>query len=462
MFPTQRWLRLSALMVIASFIMAACGSAPATTTAPAAATAAPAAAATSAPAAEATSAPAAATSAPAGDAGAATGKKLEVFSWWTGTGEAEGKEAMYEIFRKQNPGIEIVDAAVSGGAGANAKTVLATRMSGNNPPDSFQVHAGQEVIDTWARTDKIEPLTQFFKDNGLDKVMPPLLLEQISDGGEIWTVPVNIHRSNVLWYNKKIFADNNLTAPKTIDDFMKVAETLKGKGITPLAIGGKDTFATPHLYESILLATYGDDYAKMFNDPTLLADARLATSIEVLGKMLGYSNADRTSLSWQDAAQQLVDGKAAMTIMGDWAEGYFKTQGWKPNVEFGWAPSPGTDGYFLWLSDSFPLPKGAPNREAALAWLKVASSKEGQDAFNPQKGSIPARTDADKSKYDEYLQYSIEQFATNKLAPSIEHGAAAPTAFVTEFENAVNVFASDNNAADFTANIAQAVAELVK
>ena len=52
-------------------------------------------------------------------------------------------------------------------------------------------------------------------------------------------------------------------------------------------------------------------------------------------------------------------------------------------TEFGWAPVPGSAGVFQFLSDSFVLPTGAPHRDAAIAWLTVAGSKEGQDAFKP-------------------------------------------------------------------------------
>ncbi len=45
------------------------------------------------------------------------------------------------------------------------------------------------------------------------------------------------------------------------------------------------------------------------------------------------------------------------------------------------------------LSDSFGLPKNAPNRENVIKWLTLCASQEGQDAFNPIKGSIPARID---------------------------------------------------------------------
>ena len=124
--------------------------------------------------------------------------------------------------------------------------------------------------------------------------------------------------------------------------------------------------------------------------------------------MLGYTNADSSTLSWDAAAQLVVDGEAAFTIMGDWAEGYFVSKDMDPGAgDFGWAPAPGSVGVFQWLSDSFVLPKGAGNREGALAWLRVAGSKAGQDAFNPVKGSIPARSDGDRSLYDAYLQSSM-------------------------------------------------------
>src|SRR5690606_5990899 len=173
-----------------------------------------------------------------------------------------------------------------------------------------------------------------------------------------------------------------------------------------------------------------------------------------------YANEDRASLSWADAAQTVLDGKAAMTIMGDWAEGYFLGKGAVPNEDFGWVAAPGTDGVFMWLSDSFGLPVGAPNRDNAVAWLRVLGSREGQDAFNPKKGSIPARTDPDLSLYDEYLQWSIEQFASNALAPSVVHGAAANEAYMSAYGNALNVFAADLDVDSLLQSLLDASADL--
>lgn len=443
MFRSKMRFFLLTLLVLIPLVAAACGGA-----APTQPPAAP----------GATQPPAEATQPPAASAGE---QALEIFSWWTNPGEADGLAALFDIYKQRNPGVEIINATVSGGAGTNAKTVLVTRMQGGDPPDSFQVHAGQELIGTWVVADKMEPITQLFKDEGWDKVMPKTLLDQITSNGEIYSVPVNIHRSNLLWYNKKIFEENNLEPPTTMDEFFEVAEALKAKGITPLAVGGKDKFETPHLFESVLLATFGpEEYATLFQDPAVWDDPQVQEAADTAQKMLSYANEDRASLSWSDAAQTVIDGKAAMTIMGDWAYGYFLAKGAQPNVDFGWSAAPGTDGIFMWLSDSFGLPKGAPHRDNAVEWLKVLGSREGQDAFNPKKGSIPARTDPDTSLYDEYLQWSIEQFASNELAPSVVHGAAANEAYMTAYNNALNVFSADLDVDALVESLSDAAADL--
>ena len=66
------------------------------------------------------------------------GGKLEIFSWWTAGGEAEGLNAIIEIYEERFPEVELINAAVAGGAGSAAKPILATRMIGGDPPESFQ------------------------------------------------------------------------------------------------------------------------------------------------------------------------------------------------------------------------------------------------------------------------------------------------------------------------------------
>jgi glucose/mannose transport system substrate-binding protein len=171
---------------------------------------------------------------------------------------------------------------------------------------------------------------------------------------------------------------------------------------------------------------------------------------------LDFVNSDHAALSWDGAAQYVADGKAAMTIMGDWVEGYFKARGLTPGKEFGWAPSPGTAGSFLMLSDSFGLPKGAKHRAEAINWVALCASREGQDAFNPKKGSIPARTDSDQRLYDAYLRSAMVDFANNRIVPSVAHGAAASQSWVNEINGVMSTLITEKNPGDALSGFSRA------
>lgn len=385
---------------------------------------------------------------------------LEIFSPWDGGSDLDALRALEHLHQEHYPEVDLV-ARITGNTGGGTGEYLLERLRQQQPPDTFVIHAGKELLD-YVHRGELEPITKLFKQEGLDRVLPPLLVEQITIQGEIYTVPVNIHRSNVLWYNPGVFQANHLNPPRTLDEFFDVAQTLKTKGITPLAIGGG--FELGHLFESVLLATYGPaDYVRLVNgDAAMWSDARLMTAIQLCKQMLQYANADRATQAFYQLSPSLLEGKAGMMIMGDWANGFFKGQGGKSGVDFAWAAAPGTDGSFLWLSDSFGLPKGAPHREGALEFLQTVGSKAGQDAFNPIKGSIPARIDADPSLYDAYSQWSINEFRTNRLAPSIMHGAAAPDSFRSAFSRALIDFSRDFDEQRLAEALRDAAAQLIQ
>jgi len=269
-------------------------------------------------------------------------------------------------------------------------------------------------------------------------------------------VPVNIHRANVLWYNPAVLEENDVEVPTTLDEFFAGMDKLQAAGMdAPLALG--EQWTVMHLMETILLASLGSDaYNGLWDGSKSWGDADVAVALENFVKVLSYTNSDSASLSWQDASQLVVDGDAAFNIMGDWAEGFFKELGKEPLTEFGWAPVPGTAGTFQFLSDSFVLPTGAPHRDAAIAWLTVAGSKEGQDAFNPVKGSIPARSDGDKALYDVYLQSAMDDWAKDVVVGSLTHGVVANDSWKSEIDTALGLFLLDLDVENFQTSLVAA------
>jgi len=387
-------------------------------------------------------------------------EKLEIFSWWAGD-EGPALKALIDRYNAQNAQIQVINSTVTGGSGVNARAVLKTRMLGGDPPDSFQVHAGQELIGTWVVASRMEDLSGLFASEGWKTSFPPGLIALLSAKGGIWSVPVNIHRSNVMWYVPANLKKWGVTPPKTWDEFLATCATLQQKGVQhPLALGENWTYV--HLWESVALGTLGPDgWDALWTGQLKFNDPKAVRAWEVFGKVLACANTDAAGLSWQQATDRMLKGGAAFNVMGDWAAGYMATTlKLEPGKGFGWAPSPGTGGTFMMLSDSFGLPKGVKHKEASLRWLKLLGSKEGQDIFNPLKGSIPARLDADLAKYNAYSQSAAKDWKANRIVGSLAHGAVAPESFGSQFGTVMEIYLSGMNA-QAAANAAQAIADQV-
>ena len=385
--------------------------------------------------------------------------ELEIFSWWAGD-EGPALEALIKRYNELYPNTKVINATVTGGSGVNARAVLKTRMLGGDPPDSFQVHAGQELIGTWVVANRMEDLTFLYKDQGWMDKYPAGLLKLLSTDDGIWSVPVNIHRSNVMWYNPAKIKEMGVAIPDSWDSFLTVCKQIKSLGVTPLVVG--ENWTQQHLWESVALGVLGpEDWQNLWNGSLAFNSDKAKKVWDVYGKVMDCTNEDAAGLSWQQATDRVVSGEAAFNIMGDWAAGYMTTTlKLKPGEGFAWAPSPGTSGVFMMLSDSFGLPKGIKHRTEAINWLKLIGSAEGQDIFNPLKGSIAAHFDSDLSKYNAYLQSAAADWKSDTVVGSLIHGAVAKEAFMSQFGTILEIYLSTGSA-DAAANAANAIAQQV-
>jgi glucose/mannose transport system substrate-binding protein len=456
MFSKKLSLTVFSLMFAVMLVLSACGTAATPTAAPA----------------PATQAPAPATQAPATQAPVATTAgqtPVEIFSWWVGPGEADGLAAMIKIFNAQYPQYSITNAAVAGGAGTNAQAVLATRLQAGDPPDSWQAHAGQETIGTYVAGNEVKPLDDFFASSGFGKVLPATLLPLISKDGHPYSVPVDIHRSNVMWYSPKVLTAANVTIPAggftSWNDFFAACDKIKAAGKICLSLG-PEGFTAMHLFENVMIGTIGAaKWNGLWTTPptTDWTGADVTSGIANYVKALTYTNSDASTLSdWQPASKLVADGDAAFNIMGDWAYGYFANAApnglaLTPHTDFDWTPTPGTQGVFVFLSDSFVLPINNKNPNGTMAWLTVAASKAGQEAFNPLKGSICARTDCDPTLFSEYSQGAAKDWQADTVVGSLTHGVVANNNWKAAIDTALKLFLTDTTkTADFQTALAAA------
>jgi glucose/mannose transport system substrate-binding protein len=385
--------------------------------------------------------------------------KVEVFSWWTSGGEAAGLQKLFDAFTAANAGVEIVNATVAGGGGNNAQAVLQSRLSANNPPDAWQTHLGHELYDKYVDPGYTADISSLYASEGWNDVMPQGIIDQVTKDGKQYAVPVGVHRGNGLWYNKKVVADAGVTVGETIsmDELMSALEAVKAKGVTGLALGDKDPFVAPQTFENVLLGAVGaENYMQLFSGDLAWDDQSVKDAMTSFAKLLDYVNSDHSGLAWSDATGLLISDKAAFNTMGDWAYGEFVNSKVTDNI--GWVSFPGSDNAFVLVVDCFATSPKSPNPDAAASWLKVCGSKQGQEEFNPLKGSIPARTDVDKSKFSAYHQWSMANFASSSLVPSVAHGEAAVPAFQQALYDAAAAFVTDKDVDAFSSALVDASA----
>ncbi len=392
--------------------------------------------------------------------GSGGGKKdVEVFTWWADGGEKAGLDGLVSTFATACPNDTFVNGAVAGGAGANAKQVLASRLQQGDPPDTFQAHAGAELSD-YINAGQVEDLSQEYQDWGLTSAFPKGLIDNLTVQGKIYSVPANIHRANVVWTNKDVLGKAGITKdPATLDEFYADLDTLKAKGVsTPLALG-KD-WTQEMLFEAVLITDLGaDKFTGLWSGTTDWAGADVTKGINDYKKLLSYTNKDRDTFDWTDAEKLIINGKAGFQLMGDWEAADLDAKGFK---DYGYFVFPGNGTAYQWLADSFVLPKGGKNAEGTKCWLKTVGSAEGQKAFNTKKGSIPARTDASPADYPKYQQAAMADWKTDTAVPSCPHGSACSQGWQGAVASAQGKFSSDGDVAGLQKALVQAAQQYRK
>ncbi len=363
------------------------------------------------------------------DSGEKEEQKLKIYSWWTSAGETKALEALIDVFKAANPDVLVENATVTGGAGT-AMTRLLDELKAGKIPDSYQRHVGEELKDDLTYLQDIDAL---YTEKGWASVMPATVINSATFDGKKYAVPVNVHRSNVIWYNKDL-----VTSPATqLDTWDHMIALLTSLGATGNKFALFGDWTAGHVFESILLAELGDaKYLQLFAGTLAWDSPEVKAALSKFNSLLAFcTTPTATDTDWSVytlGQMTAASNKAAVTIMGDWFWGDLKVKAGSETAavgQFGYAPSPGTANYFLYLADAFTYPKNGPQPELTKKWLDAVGSKAGQDAFNPIKGSIPARTDADQSKYDTYGKAAIADFAAKTLVPSLAHGAIGSPSF---------------------------------
>ncbi|MFX1572028.1 MAG: ABC transporter substrate-binding protein [Promethearchaeota archaeon] len=375
---------------------------------------------------------------------------LEIYHWWTSGGEAAAIAALVGVFQEEYPDVAVIQSPVSGGAGFTMLGVIKSLVLAGEAPDAFQMHAGYEGV-PYYDANLLEPIDDLWTAD-LKNVIPDVVQSMNKFGGHYYSMPVNIHRANVVWYSAKLLEDNNIDPEKltTWTAFFNACTVLHDDGgiAHPISMGQDWTAA--HAFEQILASEGIDVYEDYINGKITSADDEdLVSALTTFKEYLGFVDTKESpDLTWDAATAAIINNESAFNIMGDWANGEFgpAVANYTYGVEYGTFAPPGTGDMYGLVIDCFQHPKNVAHPKNSDRWLEVVGSKAGQDAFNPLKGSISARTDSDLSKYGAYQKAAVADFKkVPYMFPSVVHGSGAPEAFKVKLNDIMSAFVEDKD-----------------
>ncbi|MFG1914799.1 extracellular solute-binding protein [Micromonospora sp. NPDC048898] len=301
------------------------------------------------------------------------------------------------------------------------KAKLTTVTQAGDPPDLFQSWGGG-VLKQQVDAGLVKDLT--------DDVKPwiggllPAAMEPYTIDGKIYGVPFDIGMVG-FWYNKDLFTRAGITAaPTTWTGLLDAVRKLKGAGITPIALAGKDKWPA-HFYWSYLAMRIGGKDAlgkavtdKNFDSPDLVAAGdRLKELVDLQPFQKGFLGASYSSPDGQAAT--MGNGGAAMELMGQWAPATQATSSTsKKGIgdKLGFFPFPSVEGgkgtatEVFGGGNGFAIGKNAPG--ATVDFLKFLLSPDNQRTATKTGAVLPTVKEAASAITDPNAKTVAETLAS--------------------------------------------------
>jgi len=369
---------------------------------------------------------------------------IEVVHGWAASSEARAVSEIKALLNAQ--GHHWADAQ-----GDNSPSALRARALAGNAPTAAAI--GGVKIQNWAKEGVLADLNEVANAQGWSRVLPAVLDTMMKANGQYVAVPLGVARVNMFWINAAVLRRAGVNAPKSWDDFFVIAEKLKQMG-TPMLAVGEQAWQIATMFEAI---TCGLGGAAFYNaafsqlDQAALNGPVMIRCLETLRQMKPYCTPDSAGREWNLATADVINGRAAMQLMGDWAKGEFAQAGKTQGVDYLCVPSPTQNGEYSFAADTLTMFKQTEPRLIAAQrdFVSLLMSTEGQEVFNLYKGNIPARTDVNINRYDDYAKQSSRDFANaaskQVLVPSWAHNMAVQDEVKLAFYDAVDAFWKNGN-----------------
>ncbi|MDO3680124.1 ABC transporter substrate-binding protein [Paenibacillus ehimensis] len=281
-------------------------------------------------------------------------------------------------YEQSHPNIKIQAEAIYD---ETLKDKMKVILGGSDVPDIF-FSWGSEYAQKYIRAGVVKDVSSYLEnDPAWKNSFIPSALKSYQYEGKTYGIPLRL-LGKFFVYNKEIFAKHQLQEPKTYDEFMKLCETLKNAGVTPIAYGQQDIWASIH-YETAfnLMMVNPEVRAKDYNYKT--GEWTNPGYVDALKKFKelqdkGYFNSNVNTTPADMALQSFLAGKSAMY--------YSYSEEFPQMVEamgdnwdvFPMPPMEGEDGDLKSIvggADGFVVSSESKHPDEAIDFLKFLTSK---------------------------------------------------------------------------------------
>jgi multiple sugar transport system substrate-binding protein len=242
----------------------------------------------------------------------------------------------------------------------------------------------------------------------------------VGDDKKVYGVPVDYYPWAV-FYRKSVFADKKYDIPKTWDDLKTLCTKMQGDGLTPIAFGDKDGWPAMGTFDILNLRVNGYDFhVGLMAGKEKWTDSKVTDVFKKWAEIVPFHAKDYAGLTWQNAADTLVQKKSGMYLLGLFVSAQFaatKVQADLDDLDFFPFPTLGTtfdaEGALDAPIDIWQVSAKSGNLpgelDAAKAYMEFWSKGSTQGImFANQPGLIPAANDADKSTYSALQNKAVE------------------------------------------------------
>jgi len=363
--------------------------------------------------------------------------QAEVITSWTSGSEAAALGVIRQEFERR--GGVWKDSSIAGFGAADA--AFQNRLVAGDPPAAKQAVIGLANTD-FVNQGLMNSIDDVAKAGKWADVLPKSIYDLISYNGKVYLSPSDAHGESWVFYSKEAFAKAGVSEePKSWDEFFAALDKLKAAGIQPVAWGGQ-SWQESKVFNMILLTQVGiDGFLKIYvdKDKSDASTEGVKKTLDILGKLRAYVDEGAAGRNWNDATAMVITGKAGVQFMGDWAKGEFVAAGKELGKDYGCMLAPQSP-RMVYVADSFSFPKiaDAASQKGQALLAEVAMDPTVQVEFSLRKGSVPMRTDVDKSKLDICAQKGLELMSAGKIVPDqalilSPQQAGALNDFVDEF-----------------------------